>query len=517
MSTAPASDFAQLPKKSTAGKSNTALKTNKRIIVCCDGTWQDGVVVKERWKYTNVLKLSRAIRHQDERTERAIPQVVFYQAGIGSSPNFYSEYIQGATGASLAEKVQEAYAFIAQNFHRGDEIFLFGFSRGAYTARMVALFIGAVGVLDKTDMDHFGDIFVAYQKLGKSNDPAEIGKLRAELAPWTSPTSHGKLRAISDDHTFSIKCVGVFDTVGSVGLPEEITRKSPSTKSMFGFPNTELGEHIERAYQTLAINETRADFNCNKFEQTEGGRRKGQVLKQCWFIGEHSDIGGGWHDHDLSDLTLSWMIANIEDMLSVDLEYVRSLPDPVDPWGKQAPHDSRTGIFALTLENQRRLPTKTDDVSHETIHPSVLEQDQISPQLRECIQNNPSLVCSLLPLEEEMKKSWPYVPGKNAPKYSKDSSQAESATGVETTVLWSATREVLSVGTQFGTEIIKEVQTRVAASKSTNDSARKQSSSTSWLMDLAHESHAGAILQEIAKNQGAEARVQTGDKMDAMC
>lgn len=169
-------------------------------------------------------------------------------------------------------------------------------------------------------------------------------------------------------------------------------------------------------------------------------------------------------------------------------------------------NSSCTGIFALALENKRQLPTKTDDVTHETIHPSVLEQDRPSPQLRKCIQGNPSLVCSLQPLEEEMKKSWPYVPGKNVPKDSKDSVQVESTGGVETTVLWSATREVLSIGTQFGTEIIKEVQTRAAASNGTNGSVHEQSSSTSWLMNIAHESRAGAVLKEIAKNEGTGIR-----------
>lgn len=161
---------------------------------------------------------------------------------------------------------------------------------------------------------------------------------------------------------------------------------------------------------------------------------------------------------------------------------------------------SRTGIFALALENTRRLPTKTDDVTHETIHPSVFEQDHMSPQLRESIQNNPLLVCSLLPLEEEMMRDWPYIPGKNVPMDSKESVQVESATGVETTVLWSATREVLSIGTELGTEIIKQVQTRVAASKSTKGASGKQSGATSWLMNLAHESRTGAVLKEIAKN-----------------
>lgn len=163
---------------------------------------------------------------------------------------------------------------------------------------------------------------------------------------------------------------------------------------------------------------------------------------------------------------------------------------------------SCSGIFALALENTRQLPVKTDDVTHETIHPSVLERgDHTSPQLGECIQNNPSLLCSLLPLEEEMKKSWPYVPGKNIPTDSRDSIQVES-TSVEATFLWSTTKDMLSVGTHLGTEIIKEVRTRVAASKSTNCVAGQQSSSASWLMNLAHESHAGAVLMEIAKNYG---------------
>ncbi|KAH7925206.1 hypothetical protein BV22DRAFT_1129222 [Leucogyrophana mollusca] len=484
---------ASLPRAATEPLRPTpAMK--KRIIVCCDGTWQDGVVVKERWKYTNVLKLSRALNHVDNRTSTPIAQIVFYQSGIGSANNIYSEYVQGATGASLVDKVQEAYAFIAQNYHPGDEIYLFGFSRGAYTARMVAMFIGAIGVLDRTDMDHFADLFIAYQKLGKADDAAETAALQAQLAPWTSHESRGKRRADSDDDSFSIKCVGVFDTVGSVGLPEEITHRSPSTKSIFGFPNTMLGEHIERAYQALAINETRADFNCAKFEQSIGGRRKGQVLKQCWFTGSHSDIGGGWHDHDLSDLTLTWMAANIGDMLSVDLKYIAGLPDPSHPWGEQPPHDPRTGIFVLANSVVRQLPTKTDDVTHETIHPSVLEQAHMLPQLKQNIEACPSLVCGLLPLEAEFKNNWPYVPGKHPLGESKGSVQVQAAAGSTTSFLWSSTREVVTKGTGLGQQVLKEVQTQTGVKDVT--------SASDWLNCLAHESHVGAVLKEYAKYQG---------------
>jgi len=278
---------------------------------------------------------------------------------------------------------------------------------------------------------------------------------------------------------------------------------------MLGFSNTELGEHVERAYQALAIHETRLDFNCNKFEQTQGGRRKGQVLKQCWFGGEHSDIGGGWHDHDLSDLTFFWMVANIQDMLSLDMNYIRSLPDPVAPWGKQPLHDPCTGIFALALENTRKLPTQTDDLTHEKIHPSVLEQDHLSQELRENILKNPSLLCHLLPFEEEMKNNWPYVPGKNVPTDCIISTHSESHS--ETAVLWTATREVVSVGTKLGTEIAQKVHTRVVASKSTHEGVTSEHfSATSWSMNLAHEGRAGAVafMKEVTKNHThSEARV----------
>ncbi|TFY81555.1 hypothetical protein EWM64_g2456, partial [Hericium alpestre] len=277
------------------------LRIKKRIIVCCDGTWQDGIVVRERWKYTNVLVKARK-GNQSRRREIVSahvlvpssfseahnagatsipprPQVVFYQSGVGSEPNAYYALLDGATGASLGDKVQEAYAFIAHNYEPGDEIYLFGFSRGAYTARMVATMIGKIGVLDRTEMDNFADIFVDLQKRGKTKDKDEIAALDERLSRWTHHNSPGKIRADFDDDTFSVKCIGVFDTVGSLGLPEELSIK-PNVRSLFGFPDSALGEHIERAYQALALNETRADFNCNKFHMTKKGMQKKQILRQ---------------------------------------------------------------------------------------------------------------------------------------------------------------------------------------------------------------------------------------------
>ncbi|RDB28797.1 hypothetical protein Hypma_015566 [Hypsizygus marmoreus] len=388
--------------------SEMSIRTYKRIVVCCDGTWQDGVANQERSSYTNILRLARTINHEDGRLKPAIPQVVFYQSGIGSDKNFYSRYVEGTTGGSLGDKVEEAYAFIAHNYHPGDEIFLFGFSRGAYTARMVAMFIGEIGVLDRRDMDHFAGIFLSYQRLGKCSDPQEIKTLKQKLAPWTRHDSHGKLRADSNQTSFRVKCVGVFDTVGSFGLPEELGFGwEPEVQTMFGFPDKILGEHVERAYQALALNETRKDFNCAKFEQTEAGRRKKQVLKQCWFTGSHTDIGGGYPQHDLSDMSLTWMAAQIEDMLSLDVKYLSSLYQPCAPWGKLAPHDPSTGVFLLARNVKRPLPAP-NEITRETIHSSVLEQDKLDPDLVATVKKYPELVAPLNPLEQELRLNWPF-------------------------------------------------------------------------------------------------------------
>ncbi|KAG7099108.1 hypothetical protein E1B28_000981 [Marasmius oreades] len=398
-------------------------RVRKRIIICCDGTWQDGIS-ENRHKYTNALRLARTIEQEDIRTTPPTPQVVYYQSGIGSEKNFYSEFIEGTTGDTLADKVEEAYAFIAHNYFPGDEIFLFGFSRGAYTARMVALLIGKIGVLDRKNMDDFGTIFLSYQILGNAEDEEAKAKAKADLERLEDKISSGVRRAFKDDRPFSIKCVGVFDTVGSLGLPEELTLHPGPVKTLFGFPDRILGEHVERAYQALALNEPRKDFNCSRFEQTSKGRCKHQVLKQCWFTGSHADIGGGYYNHDLADLTLAWMVAHVSDILSTDLSYLACLSHPVAPWGAQEPHDPLTGIFSLSLTTERTLPTSSNNVTHESIHPSVLQQQKLNPAIQSLIEKHPELVCSLLPLEEELRAEWPYKPEEADIKDDKNDSKA---------------------------------------------------------------------------------------------
>ena len=132
---------------------------HKRLIMCCDGTWNDADSAAE---FTNVVRIARAIKPIDTRSSPAIPQIVYYHSGVGTSDAF-DRLAGGAVGLGLSRNVRDAYAFLAANYCEGDEIFLFGFSRGAYTARSVAGLIGWVGLIHKADMDDFALLWEGYR------------------------------------------------------------------------------------------------------------------------------------------------------------------------------------------------------------------------------------------------------------------------------------------------------------------------------------------------------------------
>ena len=127
----------------------------------------------------------------------------------------------------------------------------------------------------------------------------------------------------------------MFDTVESIGLPQEIRRRLPSKIGTFGFSNTDLGKHIQHGFQALALSEKRDDFKPILWTQSEEGRARGQTVKQVWFAGSHSDAGGGWEVHDLSDITLAWMVAATMHMVKYDERYIE-VSACVAPRGRSA-------------------------------------------------------------------------------------------------------------------------------------------------------------------------------------
>jgi uncharacterized protein (DUF2235 family) len=244
----------------------------RRLVICCDGTWQSSVSSKNNIP-SNVTRLCRLIARvgaDKDDASKKFHQIVYYDSGIGTGNLSASEARrQGGTGAGLAENVIEAYNFIVQNYEPGDEIFCFGFSRGAYTARAVAGLVSDIGVIAPTSMQFFPELYRLYQtneegvefreteawkwftegKLSKKGEEMEkigidvrktgLDDLRLLTEVWEI-RPHGEL-AVSEGSR-KVKVVGVWDTVGSLGVPDVIGLNLASKRTKFGFHNVKLTE-----------------------------------------------------------------------------------------------------------------------------------------------------------------------------------------------------------------------------------------------------------------------------------
>jgi uncharacterized protein (DUF2235 family) len=248
---------------------------SKRIAFCADGTWDTSD------NNTNVYKIFKGIV--------PIPgvQLPRYDDGVGSSGTPIQKLLGGAMGDGLFQKVKDGYTRIADDYEAGDDIFIFGFSRGAYTARSLAGMIAICGLPTKPHDARLVDTaFNAYRHKDQRD------ALLKSLAPY------GMFDA-------KIKMVGVWDTVGSLGIPALVGGVDPV---LCGFLDTNLHPDVQNAYHALAIDEKRAEFPASLW----GSAAPGQTLEQVYFCGVHCDVGGGYADDPstqsaLSDITLSWI------------------------------------------------------------------------------------------------------------------------------------------------------------------------------------------------------------------
>ena len=240
-----------------------------------------------------------------ERTSRRSCSISRASAPQG---DLASKVAGGALGLGLSQNLRDAYTFICSNYCEGDEIFLFGFSRGAYTARSVGGLIGYAGLLGKQDLDRFLELWKGYKERDKNADVLKSFDGRHKSVP--------------------IKCLGVWDTVGAVGIPAEFAKFDLFFKSYYGFFDTDLGAHVEHAFHALALDERRKNFEPTLWTQTPGVPN--QELKQVWFAGVHSDVGGGYPEHGASDIPLAWMASEVAPYLGIDFELLEDAARPVE-------------------------------------------------------------------------------------------------------------------------------------------------------------------------------------------
>jgi len=269
----------------------------KNIVVCCDGTSNE---IKDN--ISNVLKLFRVVKKDAN-------QYVFYDPGVGTlSQNdqwgqirYKFKGVLGlATGYGLDDNILEAYNFLIDHYEDGDQIYLFGFSRGAYTVRALAGFIHLIGLIQPNQKNLCGYALTAYKQSSDKNNLA---------ISWG-------FQKITSGRRVPIKFIGVWDTVASVLVPRADRLFIPTLQTL---PYTRTNPSVKVFRQAMAIDERRRMFRLNKwndpqdfvenpFKKTNSHPK--QDIKQVWFAGVHSDIGGGYPEMEsgLSKYPLQWMI-----------------------------------------------------------------------------------------------------------------------------------------------------------------------------------------------------------------
>lgn len=306
----------------------------KRLVVCCDGTWNTPDQYDELTNApvaTNVTKLAFCVEPADRNGRE---QRVFYGRGVGTST--FDHLSGGALGIGLSQRIQEAYVFLVENFDEGDELFLFGFSRGAYTARSLAGLIRNSGIL-RSQYAHRLDL--AYD-------------LYRDRSGATHPRSNeSTLFRRTYSHEPDIKFIGVWDTVGSLGIPDIPVPAAIS--NYWKFHDVTLSTHVEFAYQALALDERRKPFLPTLWDQDDNAPPT-QKIEQVWFSGVHSDVGGGYRDAGLSDIALLWMMGKAGACgLLVD---PAKAPMPVRPCSSGQLHDSMTWFYRQLGDGRRWVP-----------------------------------------------------------------------------------------------------------------------------------------------------------------
>jgi hypothetical protein len=333
----------------------------KRIIMLLDGTWNDADAGPID---TNIVRLRELIAHSLDRESRLtdknlpasasgpqkrvagrtfgddIENLVFYERGVGTG-TLLDRVRGGGMGEGLDANVRRAYKFLSFYYEKGDQIFVFGFSRGAYTARSLVGLIGAAGLLTRNSCspEREAQVWDFYRTPPDDRLPA----IWVDLTPY-----------VHDRSEFRVHCLGVFDTVGALGIPLHALWRL--NRDRYQFHSVDLSSTTNVNLHALAIDEAREPFEASVWRKPKF-KSFATSTEQVWFAGVHSDIGGGYvkeehrlHDnpHALDDITLDWMIKRV----------LAHFPDfPVDPdncwknidarWAMGPQHDSRGPIYKL--------------------------------------------------------------------------------------------------------------------------------------------------------------------------
>lgn len=358
-------------------------------MLCLDGTWNSTYTRKRREagnyviKPSNVLKLARAVLPVSPADGRE--QITYYDTGVGSLATYPGvanallrlgdKYLGGSRGAGFESNVEDALGFLALNHRPGDEVFVFGFSRGAAAAQAVTRFIAWAGGLPvRRDAYYLAPLFRMYVDT-RGGVPigefvAKIDRDRASEQPAQPP--------LEPFAPVTVKLLGVWDTVIAMG-----SRSRPGRPAARSF---HVASHVpgcvEHACQALAIDEVRYEFRPEIWEQ----RTASQTLAQCWFAGVHSNVGGGYVDDGLANISFQWMRRHAElHGLAIDGPFAAHYR--AYPQDRMYRSDSLMYRLWDSLPGRRgrgpRALAGRPEAANLTLHRSVIQRIQADPEQRD--------------------------------------------------------------------------------------------------------------------------------------
>ncbi len=325
------------------------------IIICSDGTWNRPEKNRLTEHPTNVLRIARAINPEDQH--------VFYDWGLGS---YHDSVSAGTIGKGIHKNIKDAYRYIVQNFNPDDNLYFFGFSRGAYTVRALTGLINNCGLLKNEHANRIEEAWTIYK------DPSRRCKPSGEKAvDFFNSYSHSSK---------TIEFVGVWDTVGALGIPFSFMGLFDGNDEFY---DVKMGSNIKVARHALAIDELRVDF-----EPTIWENRTSVNLKQVWFAGVHSDIGGSYapdkkSNDKSSDLPLAWMLREANNAgLKIEPYLIQALTN--NPLAKI--HQSRTKAFRLRRKFHRPLVIEDKPTAiHISVQQRYLSDSKYRPMKLEAV------------------------------------------------------------------------------------------------------------------------------------
>ena len=317
----------------------------KRIVICSDGTWNKPEEEIGVDFPTNVLKLARAIK---PLASDGVSQQIFYDWGVGADSGKMSG---GITGKGVEKNIVDAYRYIVQNYNPGDEIYIFGFSRGAYTMRALSGLINNCGIIKRIDAKLINSAFKHYKTPGTTYTPK--GKKSVEFRKKHSHPSR------------DIKFIGLWDTVGAMGIPISFLGNFSEADEFY---DSKIGSNVKNARHAMAIDEHRVDF-----EPTFWNVGDKKNIKQVWFTGVHSDVGGSYIEDkvgiSLSYNSLNWMIKEVGEIgLEVEEHLKKEISAPLELLALATKHESRIKFYRLKRKFNRKIEHEFGDI---LIHQSV--------------------------------------------------------------------------------------------------------------------------------------------------